>query len=64
MVYFKQDAKIAATHLHLPIDKYPQVAGVVNVPDVYVMRRHIQLLVFEAEELQFSQANLQSVPPV
>lgn len=52
------------THLHLAIDKRPEITGIVSVPDVQVMRWHIQHLVSEAEKLQLSQPNLQSVPPV
>ncbi len=56
--------KAPVTHFHLSVDERPQIPGEVCVPDVQVVRRHIQLLVSEAEELQFSQPDLQSVPPV
>ena len=60
----KRDADAAKAHLRLPIDECPQIPGEVGVPDVQVVRRHVQLPVSEAEELQLSQADLQSVPPV
>lgn len=54
----------AESHLHLSIDKCPQIPRVVSVPDVQVMRWNIQLLVSEAEKLQLRQPDLQSIPPV
>lgn len=52
------------TYLHLSVDKCSQISRVVGVPDVYVMRRNIQLLVSGAQELQLGEPDLQGVPPV
>lgn len=52
------------TYLHLSIDKCSQISRVVGVPDVYVMRRNVQLLVSGAQELQLGEPDLQGVSPV
>lgn len=52
------------TDLGPAVDEHRQIPGIVSVPDVEVVRRHIQLLVSGSEKLQLGQAHLQPVPPV
>lgn len=55
---------VIKANLRLAVDQRSQIPRVVCVPDVDVMRRHQQLLVPEAEELQLCEPHLQGVPPV
>lgn len=62
--YSTRIQEAADADLHLPVHKRSQISRIVSIPNVKVMRWDVQLLIPQTEELQLSQPDLQSAPPV